>query len=79
MAPYFLQMCILISTIVIFRHYFNIHVTNTRMYLPQVHWGVYQTLIRYQLAIYWVKECGISMPYEYINGVYLQNREEPLV
>ena len=32
----------------------HISVPNTRMYLPQVHWGYYQTLIWSLLAIYWV-------------------------
>ena len=54
-------------------------VTNTRMYLPQVHWGSYQTLIWFLLVIYWVYECGISMTCEYICGVYLWYREEPLI
>ena len=29
-------------------------VTNTRMYLPQVHWGINQTLIWSQLTVCWV-------------------------
>ena len=41
-------------------------VTNTIMYLPQVHWGVNQTLIWSQLTVCWVLQCGISMPDEYI-------------
>ena len=31
-----------------------IYVTNTRMYLPQVHWEINQTLIWSQLTVCWV-------------------------
>ena len=57
----------------------DVIVTNARMYLPQVHWGSCQTLIWSLLAIYWVQECGISISYEYMYGVYLWYREKPLI
>ena len=56
----------------------NEHVTNTSMYLPQVHWGDYQTLMWSLLAIYGFR----SLAYQcHMNtyGVYLWNREELLI
>ena len=44
-------------------------VTNTFLYLPQVHWGYYQTLIWSLLAYVIGQEIGISMPHEYTWGL----------
>ena len=50
------------------------YVTNTIMYLPQVHWGYYQTPIWSLLAMAMGQEICISMPYEYMWALSMEQR-----